>query len=111
MHSAMNINPESELSRRLFESSAEKKPMRLTSGDTISVLQVQAHETIPSTERRYARDSPVAVARCGGLMWPRSKRSCEKPVSRKVQGVRRNGWLTSVLKKVDVLLIEGSKKA
>ncbi len=34
MHSAMNINPESELSRRLKEA-AEKKPVRLTSGDTI----------------------------------------------------------------------------
>jgi hypothetical protein len=69
MHSAMNINPESELSRRLFESSAEKKPMRLTSGDTISVLQVQAHETIPSIERRY---DPTHVhqglARSGGAL-------------------------------------------
>ena len=35
MHSAMNINPESELSRRLKEAAAEKKPVRLTSGDTI----------------------------------------------------------------------------
>lgn len=53
MHSAMNINPESELSQRLKEAVAEKKPVRLTSGDTVYVLQVQAHEMTPNTERRY----------------------------------------------------------
>jgi hypothetical protein len=69
MHSAMNINPESELSRRLKEAAAEKKPVQLTSGDTLYVLQVQAHEMTPGTGRRY---TPTQVrqglARSGGAL-------------------------------------------
>ena len=51
MPHTMEINPESELSRRLREAAAEQKPLRFVSGDI--VYDVQVHEVALSAEQRH----------------------------------------------------------
>lgn len=48
----VHINPDSELSRPLKAAAAEKKPLRLVSGDTIYDVRVQVHEVAPRPGRR-----------------------------------------------------------
>lgn len=52
MQHTMHINPDGELSRRLKEAAADKQPLRLVSGNTVYDVQVQEHDTAPSTQQR-----------------------------------------------------------
>ena len=51
MPHTMNINPDSELGRRLKEAATEQKSLRFVSGDII--YDVQVYEVASNSEQRY----------------------------------------------------------
>ena len=69
MQKILHINPESELGKRLEEATAEKKPLRIVSGDAVYDVQVREHELTPSSEqdRELARVRRGRVRGVGAL--------------------------------------------
>jgi hypothetical protein len=51
MQQILHINPESELGKRLEEAAAEKKPLRVVSGDVVYDIQVQERDAAPPNEQ------------------------------------------------------------